>query len=148
MIQTPPTPYRLPWIKTPINVNTLKSCLYQDLTNLLYTTEDLVNPIAYRITQNKRHYPHIALHYSEIPNSVKTKSHCMTQTPPTPYCLPWINTPNKPIGKFKYQSFYDAALNDRVLAFQIFFHFFKTNTKLFIRNTALSASMQDQSTNT
>jgi len=69
MIQTPPTPYRLPWIKTPINVNTLKSCLNQDLTNLLLTTEDLVNPIEYRITQNKRHYPHIALRYSETPNS-------------------------------------------------------------------------------
>jgi hypothetical protein len=27
--------------------------------------EDLVNFIAYRITQNKRHYPHIALRYSE-----------------------------------------------------------------------------------
>jgi urease beta subunit len=71
----------------------------------------------------------------------------MTQTPPTPYRLPWIKKPNKPIGKFKYQS-YDAALIDRVLAVQTFFHFFKTNTKLFIRNTALSASMQDQSTNT
>jgi hypothetical protein len=91
------------------------------LANLLFTTEDLVNSITCHITQNKHHHPNIALRYSETSDSIKTKSFndIATVTPPTPYRLSWIKTSDKPIGKFKHQSFYDAALHDRVLAVQI-----------------------------